>query len=125
LAAAHCNISCASELLNHRNQINDITRTTTPGHTIGGFAVISRRVTFVQAALGYVVNKFFYKGEKTMQNLKKVIAQFVADEMGQDLIEYALVAALIGLGCVASMSSLAGSIGNSFSSIGSTLSSSV
>ena len=47
------------------------------------------------------------------------------DESGQDLIEYALVAALVGLGAVASMKSLSTSIGSAFTSIGTTLSSSV
>jgi pilus assembly protein Flp/PilA len=45
------------------------------------------------------------------------------ENSGQDLIEYALVAALVGLGAVAAMNNLASSIGSSF--IGSTLTSSV
>jgi pilus assembly protein Flp/PilA len=44
------------------------------------------------------------------------------DESGQDLIEYALVAGLIGLGAVAAMSTLAGSIANAFNNVGSQLS---
>jgi len=51
--------------------------------------------------------------------------RFWADESGQDLIEYALVAALIGLGAVASISGLATSIGSGFASIGTTLTSSI
>jgi len=47
------------------------------------------------------------------------------DESGQDLIEYALVAALVGLGSVASMNSLAGSIANTFNGIGNALTSAV
>lgn len=43
------------------------------------------------------------------------------DESGQDLIEYALVAGLIGLGAVAAMSSLSSTIANAFGSVGSTL----
>ena len=39
------------------------------------------------------------------------------DESGQDLIEYALVAALIALGAVASMQNVAAAIGNAFASI--------
>jgi pilus assembly protein Flp/PilA len=41
---------------------------------------------------------------------------------GQDLIEYALVVALIALGATAGMSSLAADINNAFNAIGSTLS---
>jgi pilus assembly protein Flp/PilA len=47
------------------------------------------------------------------------------DESGQDLIEYALVAGLIGLGALAAMTGLSGSIGNAFSSVGNSLTNSV
>jgi pilus assembly protein Flp/PilA len=47
------------------------------------------------------------------------------DESGQDLIEYALVAALIAFGAVTSMGALANSINSAFSVIGSKLVSSV
>jgi pilus assembly protein Flp/PilA len=57
--------------------------------------------------------------------MKKFIKQLVADESGQDLIEYALVAALVGLGSVASMNGLAGSIANTFNGIGNTLTNAV
>jgi len=43
------------------------------------------------------------------------------DESGQDLIEYALVAALIAFGAVAAMGTLANNINNAFSTIGSEL----
>jgi len=43
------------------------------------------------------------------------------DESGQDLIEYALVAALIAFGAVAAMNTLATNINNAFSTIGSQL----
>lgn len=58
-------------------------------------------------------------------NIKQIVCAFVKDESGQDLIEYALVAALIGLGAVASMKSLATTIGSAFTTIGSTLTSNV
>ena len=47
------------------------------------------------------------------------------EESGQDLIEYALVAALIALGAVVAMSTLANNISNAFSAVGVKLSSSV
>ncbi|SEG52722.1 pilus assembly protein Flp/PilA [Bryocella elongata] len=53
------------------------------------------------------------------------IKNFVQEESGQDLIEYALVAGLIGLAAVAAMSTLAGKIGNAFSNVGSQLTSAV
>ncbi|MGC2111411.1 MAG: Flp family type IVb pilin [Candidatus Korobacteraceae bacterium] len=55
----------------------------------------------------------------------QVLSSFVKDESGQDLIEYALVAAIIGLAAVAAMSTLASNINNAFSAVGSKLSSAV
>ena len=56
---------------------------------------------------------------------KNLIQAFIADESGQDLIEYALVAALIGLGSVATLKSFATAIGTVFTNISTTLSSDV
>jgi pilus assembly protein Flp/PilA len=56
-------------------------------------------------------------------NLKNVFAALMNDESGQDLIEYALVAGLIGLGAVAAMTGLSTKIGTAFSSVGSSLAS--
>jgi pilus assembly protein Flp/PilA len=52
-----------------------------------------------------------------MQNLKQIMNNLIVEESGQDLIEYALVAALVGLGAVASMKSLAGAINNAFNTV--------
>ncbi len=60
-----------------------------------------------------------------MVKFKAVIKQFVQDESGQDLIEYALVAGLIGLGAITAMSGLATSIKTAFNSVGSQLTSAV
>lgn len=56
-----------------------------------------------------------------MKNLNQLLKNLINEESGQDLIEYALVAALVGLGSVASMQSLAGSIANTFNGIGTAL----
>jgi pilus assembly protein Flp/PilA len=56
-----------------------------------------------------------------MHPVKRLLKKIVNDESGQDLIEYALVAGLIGLGAVVAMSSLAGNIANSFNSVGTAL----
>lgn len=53
--------------------------------------------------------------------MKQLLKLFVQDESGQDLIEYALVAALVGLGSVASMQGLSANIANAFSNIGTAL----
>jgi pilus assembly protein Flp/PilA len=63
--------------------------------------------------------------EKDMKNFKQLMNNLMVEESGQDLIEYALVAALVGLGAVASMKTLSTSIGNAFTSIGTTLTSNV
>jgi len=47
------------------------------------------------------------------------------EEAGQDLIEYAMVAGLIGMGAVIAMSGLAGKIGNSFNTVGNRLANSI
>ena len=43
------------------------------------------------------------------------------DDSGQDLIEYALVAALVGLGALAAMKGLKNSIDNTFNGVGNSL----
>ena len=58
-------------------------------------------------------------------NFKQRWMELLADESGQDLIEYALVSALIALGAVASMKTLATTIGAAFTSVGTQLSSAV
>ena len=60
-----------------------------------------------------------------MQNIKNVFVAFMNDESGQDLIEYALVAGLIGLGAVVAMSGLATKIGTAFGSVGNSLTNAV
>jgi len=51
-----------------------------------------------------------------------ISAKDLLDESGQDLIEYALVMALIALAATAGLSTVAASIGNVFSKVGNTLS---
>jgi pilus assembly protein Flp/PilA len=58
-----------------------------------------------------------------MKNVKQLLMRLVVEDSGQDLIEYALVAALVGLGSVAAISGLTNSLQNSFNSIGSALTS--
>jgi pilus assembly protein Flp/PilA len=63
--------------------------------------------------------------ETNMEQAKSFLAQLIADESGQDLVEYALVVALIGFAAVAGMQSLALTINSAFISIGSKLTSSI
>jgi pilus assembly protein Flp/PilA len=56
-----------------------------------------------------------------MKRIKCAFVAFMQDESGQDLIEYALVAGLVGLGAVAAMTGLAGKIETAFNSVGNSL----
>jgi pilus assembly protein Flp/PilA len=47
--------------------------------------------------------------------------QYLTQDEGQDLVEYALVVALIAFAATAGMSSLAGAINTAFTAIGTTL----
>jgi pilus assembly protein Flp/PilA len=60
-----------------------------------------------------------------MKNFSMIAKQFVNDESGQDLIEYALVAAIIGLGAVTTMTTLATDIASVFTSVGNKLTAAV
>ncbi|HEY2169157.1 MAG TPA: Flp family type IVb pilin [Candidatus Angelobacter sp.] len=57
--------------------------------------------------------------------LLSVKLQLLKDESGQDLIEYALVVALIAFAATAGMSTLAGDINSAFGKIGSKLTASI
>jgi len=59
------------------------------------------------------------------QNILRTLHALHSDESGQDLIEYALVAALIAFSAVTSMGILATNINRAFSNISSTLSSTI
>jgi pilus assembly protein Flp/PilA len=58
-----------------------------------------------------------------IKKMKELLACFIRDESGQDLIEYALVAGLIGIGAVVAMTGLSGKIVNTFNNVGNTISS--
>jgi pilus assembly protein Flp/PilA len=59
---------------------------------------------------------------KTMKSMTQLLKNLINEESGQDLIEYALVAALVGLGSVASMQGLANAIATAFTGVGTALS---
>jgi pilus assembly protein Flp/PilA len=60
-----------------------------------------------------------------LKNFKQILSNLLKDESGQDLIEYALVAALIALGATAAMSGLATTIGTTFTTVGTKLTTAV
>jgi len=60
-----------------------------------------------------------------MSIIREVLVALHREDSGQDLIEYALVAALIALAAIVGMNSVATAINSAFIKIGSTLSSSV
>jgi pilus assembly protein Flp/PilA len=61
----------------------------------------------------------------TMLKFAIKLQTLLSNEEGQDLIEYALVVALIAFGAVAAMKILSSDINNAFSEIGSLLTSSL
>jgi pilus assembly protein Flp/PilA len=63
--------------------------------------------------------------KETEMNVISRIREFVRDEEGQDLIEYALLAALIALGAVTAMTATGGSVNSVFGNIKTKLDSSV
>jgi Flp pilus assembly pilin Flp len=50
--------------------------------------------------------------------MKKLVRQFVSNTEGQDLIEYALLAATIAIGVILGMQSLRNSINSEFTLVG-------
>ena len=58
-----------------------------------------------------------------MTDLKALFIRLVQDDSGQDLIEYALVAALIALGALAGIKAVGNDIATAFNAIGSDLTS--
>jgi pilus assembly protein Flp/PilA len=59
--------------------------------------------------------------DKNMTDFKRRLKSLLTDDSGQDLIEYALIAALIALGAIVAMKSLSNKISNEFNTIGSSL----
>jgi pilus assembly protein Flp/PilA len=53
--------------------------------------------------------------------MKTYLLRFMTETEGQDLIEYALLAALVALGAVAGMTALAGGINQKFTDVSSSL----
>jgi pilus assembly protein Flp/PilA len=60
-----------------------------------------------------------------MKNFAQICKNLLSEESGQDLIEYALLAALLGLGAIASMKTLASSVSAAFTNVSTTLTSNV
>jgi pilus assembly protein Flp/PilA len=58
-----------------------------------------------------------------MDHFKRLFCYLAHDESGQDLIEYALVAAMIGLGAAATLKGFATTIGTALAGIGGRLTS--
>ena len=66
-----------------------------------------------------------FSGSVTMNRILKDVAHLLRDDEGQDLIEYALLAALIALAAVVAMQATGTSINGVFNSIAGQLTSSV
>jgi len=53
-----------------------------------------------------------------MKNMKQLLKNLMSEDSGQDLIEYTLIAALIGLGAVAALKGLGTTVSNAFNNVG-------
>jgi pilus assembly protein Flp/PilA len=65
--------------------------------------------------------RFLSPTQNQRATMKKLLLRFVQETEGQDLIEYALLAALIGLATTVAMGALAGNISSEFTNIGSSV----
>lgn len=65
------------------------------------------------------MTRFTSQFRNAWTGMTRFTSQLHADECGQDLIEYALLVALIGLFSVTAMKGLANYISNAFNSVGS------
>jgi pilus assembly protein Flp/PilA len=60
-----------------------------------------------------------------MSNLTKTVSIFLDDECGQDIVEYALIAALVALAAIAGIGRVASGVSSVFTTVGTRLTSSV
>lgn len=57
--------------------------------------------------------------------MKQFLLKLATEESGQDMIEYALVAALVGLGVLGSARGVSNNIGKAFNGVGNSLTNAV
>lgn len=62
--------------------------------------------------------RYVERENNRMKNFDKLVRSLIADESAQDMIEYSLVAALIGLAAIISIKGLATHISSAFTAIG-------
>lgn len=60
-----------------------------------------------------------------MSKLKLLLPFFLNDEIGQDIVEYALIAALVGLAATAGLHGVGSAVSSVFTSVGAKLTSTV
>jgi pilus assembly protein Flp/PilA len=60
-----------------------------------------------------------------MSNLTKNLTTFLDDECGQDIVEYALIAALVALAAIAGIGRVSSAVSSVFATVGAKLTSSV
>lgn len=80
---------------------------------------VTRTSRFLPRGVGTLLLCNTHQGEHTMT--KQLFANFLREESGQDLIEYALIAALIALVAIGAMQTLGSQISNQFNTVGSSL----
>ena len=56
-----------------------------------------------------------------MLKMMNLLQQVLADESGQDLVEYAMIIGVVGLGAIATLKGVATNVGSLFAAVGTTL----
>jgi pilus assembly protein Flp/PilA len=80
------------------------------------FDIREQRVKLLARTIGEVTSSGWRS-----QDMKQLITRFIKEEEGQDLIEYALLAALIALAAITAMTNLGGAINTKFSNVSTSL----
>jgi pilus assembly protein Flp/PilA len=68
-----------------------------------------------------IIHRRYLNGEMTPMRNCRLLTKLLNDDSGQDLIEYALVAALIALSAIGAMTALTNKINNEFNKVGNSL----
>jgi pilus assembly protein Flp/PilA len=57
------------------------------------------------------------KWKQSVKNMKHLLQSMIADDSGQDLVEYVLITAVVALGSLLAMRQLSNLLGNTFNNI--------
>ena len=82
-------------------------------------------MTYIASADAMRIHRVLRPGSVAVKYLPQFLSDFLYQECGQDIIEYALVAALVALVAIAGIAKVGNAASNVFTSVGSKLSSAI